>query len=88
MTVVAAVSGGPDSVALLRGLAAVRLQGNGQLIQGALESSNVNVVEELITMIQTQRAYELNSKVIQTADQMLAELERQNPDDPVLQQGL
>ena len=39
--------------------------------QGFLETSNVNVVEELVTMIQTQRAYEMNSKVITTADEML-----------------
>jgi len=48
--------------------------GLGLLQQGALESSNVNVVEELVTMIQTQRAYEINSKAIQTSDQMLARL--------------
>ena len=47
------------------------LNGVGTLIQGSLESSNVNVVEELVTMIETQRAYEMNSKAIQTADQML-----------------
>jgi flagellar basal-body rod protein FlgG len=40
-------------------------------VQGALESSNVNVVEELIGMIETQRAYEMNSKAISTTDQML-----------------
>lgn len=44
----------------------------GTLIQGALESSNVNVVEELVNMIETQRAYEMNSKAISTTDQMLA----------------
>ena len=43
----------------------------GTVIQGALESSNVNVVEELVNMIETQRAYEMNSKVISTVDQML-----------------
>ena len=48
--------------------------GLGSLQQGAVETSNVNVVEELVAMIQTQRAYELNSKAIQTADQMLARL--------------
>jgi flagellar basal-body rod protein FlgG len=48
--------------------------GLGQLAQGFTESSNVNVVEELVSMIQTQRAYELNSKAIQTADQMLQRL--------------
>lgn len=45
--------------------------GMGPVIQGALESSNVNVVEELVNMIETQRAYEMNSKVISTVDQML-----------------
>lgn len=39
--------------------------------QGMLENSNVDVVEELVNMITTQRAYELNSRVISTADQML-----------------
>ncbi|MBB1160654.1 flagellar basal-body rod protein FlgG [Aquariibacter albus] len=48
--------------------------GLGSLTQGFVETSNVNVVEELVTMIQTQRAYELNSKAIQTADQMLQRL--------------
>jgi len=43
----------------------------GSLNQGALEASNVNVVEELVNMIETQRAYEMNSKAIQTMDQML-----------------
>jgi len=47
------------------------LNGLGQLQQGALESSNVNVVEELVNMIETQRAYEMNSKAISTTDQML-----------------
>ena len=45
--------------------------GLGTLIQGSLESSNVNTVEELVNMIETQRAYEINSKAISTADQML-----------------
>ncbi|AEB86544.1 flagellar basal-body rod protein FlgG [Alicycliphilus denitrificans] len=48
--------------------------GLGVIKQGFLETSNVNVVEELVTMIQTQRAYEMNSKAIQTSDQMLAKL--------------
>ena len=48
--------------------------GTGQLQQGFVETSNVNVVEELVSMIQTQRAYELNSKAIQTSDQMLQRL--------------
>jgi flagellar basal-body rod protein FlgG len=47
------------------------LNGLGQTFQGSLESSNVNVVEELVTMIETQRAYEMNSKAISTSDQML-----------------
>ena len=46
--------------------------GFGALIQGALENSNVNVVEEITTMITAQRAYEMNSKVIQTSDEMLS----------------
>jgi flagellar basal-body rod protein FlgG len=46
----------------------------GSLQQGFVEGSNVNVVEELVGMIATQRAYELNSKAIQTSDQMLQKL--------------
>jgi flagellar basal-body rod protein FlgG len=46
-------------------------QGLGSIEQGALENSNVDVVEELVNMITTQRTYEMNSKVISTADQML-----------------
>jgi flagellar basal-body rod protein FlgG len=46
-------------------------QGNGQLVQGSLESSNVNVVEEMVNMIETQRAYEVNSKAIEAVDGML-----------------
>jgi flagellar basal-body rod protein FlgG len=48
--------------------------GVGTLKQGYIETSNVNVVEELVNMIQTQRAYEINSKAIQTSDQMLQRL--------------
>ncbi|MFZ4535659.1 flagellar basal-body rod protein FlgG [Propionivibrio sp.] len=48
--------------------------GAGTLIQGSVETSNVNVAEELVSMIATQRAYELNSKVISTSDAMLAKL--------------
>ena len=47
------------------------LEGLGVLVQGSVESSNVNVVEELVNMIETQRAYEMNSKSISTADEML-----------------
>lgn len=45
--------------------------GLGRIAQGQLESSNVNIVEEMVNMITGQRAYEINSKVIQTGDQML-----------------
>jgi flagellar basal-body rod protein FlgG len=48
--------------------------GVGLLNQAYVETSNVNVAEELVTMIQTQRAYELNSKAVTTSDQMLARL--------------
>ena len=48
--------------------------GLGSLQQGMVEGSNVNVVEELVAMIATQRAYELNSKAITTSDQMLQRL--------------
>jgi flagellar basal-body rod protein FlgG len=44
----------------------------GSVLQGSLETSNVNVVEELVNMIETQRAYEMNSKAISTTDQMLS----------------
>lgn len=47
------------------------LSGFGELNQGMLEQSNVAVVDELVNMITTQRAYEMNSKVVSTADQML-----------------
>jgi flagellar basal-body rod protein FlgG len=50
------------------------LNGTGVLNQSYVETSNVNVVEELVNMIQTQRAYEINSKSIQTSDQMLQRL--------------
>ncbi|HEX5393382.1 MAG TPA: flagellar basal-body rod protein FlgG [Rhodocyclaceae bacterium] len=48
--------------------------GAGVINQTYVESSNVNVAEELVSMIQTQRAYEMNSKAISTSDQMLAKL--------------
>ena len=47
------------------------LNGLGSVVQGYVESSNVNVVEELVNMIETQRTYEMNSKAISTTDQML-----------------
>jgi flagellar basal-body rod protein FlgG len=53
------------------------LDGVGTILQGALESSNVNVVEEMVNMIETQRAYEMNSKAISTADDMLAYISNQ-----------
>jgi flagellar basal-body rod protein FlgG len=48
--------------------------GTGVILQGYVETSNVNVVEEMVNMIQTQRAYEINSKAITTSDQMLQKL--------------
>ena len=50
------------------------LNGLGSLQQGYVEASNVNVVQELVNMIQTQRAYEINSKAVETSDQMLQKL--------------
>ncbi|WP_045727456.1 MULTISPECIES: flagellar basal-body rod protein FlgG [unclassified Xanthomonas] len=50
------------------------LNGLGTTVQGALEGSNVNVVEELVSMIETQRAYEMNAKAISTTDAMLGYL--------------
>jgi len=47
------------------------LNGLGQIMQGALESSNVNIAEELVNMIETQRAFETNTKAISSTDQML-----------------
>ncbi|HAT30316.1 MAG TPA: flagellar basal-body rod protein FlgG [Janthinobacterium sp.] len=48
--------------------------GAGLLLQGSVETSNVNVAEEMVNMIQTQRAYEINSKAVTTSDQMLQKL--------------
>jgi flagellar basal-body rod protein FlgG len=62
-----AASGAPN-------VGAPNADGLGALMQGFVEGSNVNVVEELVTMIATQRAYELNSKAISTSDQMLQRL--------------
>lgn len=50
------------------------LNGAGLLYQGFVETSNVNVAEELVNMIQVQRAYEINSKAVSTTDQMLQKL--------------
>ena len=48
--------------------------GSGVLLQTYVETANVNVAEELVSMIQTQRAYEMNTKAVRTADEMLARL--------------
>ena len=48
--------------------------GLGTIAQGYVETSNVNVVEEMVNMITAQRAYELNSKAVTTSDQMLQKL--------------
>jgi len=45
--------------------------GAGRISQGSLEAANVNVVEEMVNMIETQRAYEINSKAISSVDSML-----------------
>jgi len=60
-------SGGPNTTAPGQ-------NGAGLLSQGYVEASNVNVVEELVNMIQTQRSYEINSKAIKTSDEMLQRL--------------
>jgi flagellar basal-body rod protein FlgG len=60
-----AASGGPQA-------GAPGQNGLGTLLQGSLETSNVNVVEELVSMIETQRAYEMNSKAISATDDMLS----------------
>jgi flagellar basal-body rod protein FlgG len=52
-------------------------EGRGSLRQGALEGSNVNVVQELVDMIETQRAYEVNSKMISSTDEMLRNANQQ-----------
>ncbi len=53
------------------------LEGRGQIRQGTLEASNVNVVQELVDMIETQRAYEINSKMVQATDEMLRNANQQ-----------
>ena len=50
------------------------LDGRGSLLQGMLETSNVKTVEEMVNMIETQRSFEMNSKAVSTADQMLQNL--------------
>ena len=46
----------------------------GTILGGYIELSNVKVVEEMVSMIETQRAYEINSKAVETSDQMLSRL--------------
>lgn len=70
MYVETAVSGAP-----VQGIPG--LQGIGTLTQGALETSNVNVTEELVNLIESQRLYEMNSKVISSVDQMLGQVIQQ-----------
>ncbi len=53
------------------------LDGRGTIAQGSLEGSNVNIVEELVDMIETQRAYEVNSKMIKSTDEMLQYVNQQ-----------
>jgi len=48
--------------------------GLGTIVQGFLEESNVSVVEEMVNMILAQRAYEANSRVVKTSDEMLSEV--------------
>ena len=66
-----------QNLLLETGVSGAPIQGNpgdnglGIVIQGALETSNVNVTEELVNMIESQRVYEMNSKVISSVDQML-----------------
>ena len=60
----AAVGGSPQ-------VGVAGLEGRGSIRSGSLETSNVNVVEELVDMIETQRAYEVNSKMIKATDEML-----------------
>ncbi|MCW2412465.1 MULTISPECIES: flagellar basal-body rod protein FlgG [unclassified Sphingobium] len=65
-----AASGAPQ-------VGAAGLEGRGTIRQGALEQSNVNTVEELVTMIETQRAYEIASKMIKATDEMLQYVNQQ-----------
>jgi len=56
---------------------AAGLEGRGTIRQGVLEQSNVNTVEELVDMIETQRAYEVASKMIKATDEMLQYVNQQ-----------
>jgi flagellar basal-body rod protein FlgG len=53
------------------------LEGVGMIVQGALETSNVNTTEELVNLIESQRVYEMNSKVISAVDEMLSYINQQ-----------
>jgi flagellar basal-body rod protein FlgG len=53
------------------------LEGFGMIVQGALETSNVNTTEELVNLIESQRVYEMNSKVISAVDEMLSYINQQ-----------
>jgi flagellar basal-body rod protein FlgG len=53
-------------------VAALASEGIGSLGQGLIEMSNVNIIEEMVSMVVAQRAYEVNSKAIQVADEMLS----------------
>ena len=53
------------------------VEGLGTIIQGSLETSNVNVTEELVNLIETQRIYEMNSKVISAVDEMMSYINQQ-----------
>ncbi len=53
------------------------VEGLGTIIQGSLETSNVNVTEELVNLIETQRVYEMNSKVISAVDEMMSYINQQ-----------
>jgi flagellar basal-body rod protein FlgG len=53
------------------------LAGYGMIVQGALETSNVNTTEELVNLIESQRVYEMNSKVISAVDEMLSYINQQ-----------
>ena len=53
------------------------LDGFGMIVQGALETSNVNTTEELVNLIESQRVYEMNSKVISAVDEMLSYINQQ-----------
>ena len=82
-----AVVTNPDGLAMVNGNAYITTASSGNfnlqqansgtagtIESGALESSNVELAEELTQLIQTQRAYEINSKAVKTSDEMLSRL--------------